>query len=147
MIKAVAGKFAYASVETFQKLKLYFVQASDEHIRLWSIQYAGNGIFNFNRENKGTVTEETHQVQHMIPLLLDFFYDLRVDTFISLGEAAKTIEELKVEDEAAKKVKGESSSQEMLLYGIICPEVFRLSYHLQGKAFERQSFVSLPESD
>lgn len=53
----------------------------DEQIRLWSIQYASNGIFNFYRENKGTVTEEAHQFQYMMPLLLDFFYDLKVNAF------------------------------------------------------------------
>ncbi|RCH89533.1 hypothetical protein CU097_003180 [Rhizopus azygosporus] len=58
-----------------------------------------NSIYDFCRENKGTVTEKAHQVQHMLPLLLGFFHDLKV----SVDETAKIIKELKVEDEAVKK--------------------------------------------
>ncbi|GAN09414.1 hypothetical protein MAM1_0266d08941 [Mucor ambiguus] len=52
MAKSIADYFSHASVETFGKLKLYYVQASDEYLRLWPIQYISNGICKYNREDK-----------------------------------------------------------------------------------------------
>ncbi|GAA5804700.1 hypothetical protein HPULCUR_010203 [Helicostylum pulchrum] len=78
MIKTVADKFDFASADLFKKLKLYFVQASDEYISLWSIQYASNGAYVFNRERKITITEERADVKETLNGLIDFFNLVKV---------------------------------------------------------------------
>ncbi|EPB91546.1 hypothetical protein HMPREF1544_01677 [Mucor circinelloides 1006PhL] len=52
MLKTIADQYKHASVEKLSKLKLYFVQPSGHHIRLWSMQYAKNGPYDFVREEK-----------------------------------------------------------------------------------------------
>ncbi|KAI8046957.1 hypothetical protein BDF21DRAFT_428157 [Thamnidium elegans] len=39
MLNTVADKYHQAICFTFQKIKIYFLQAADKHIRLWSMQY------------------------------------------------------------------------------------------------------------
>ncbi|CEI92208.1 hypothetical protein RMCBS344292_06475 [Rhizopus microsporus] len=63
MLKSVGNRFSRVSPETFQKLNLYFVQASDEHIRLWSAQYASNGIYKFALDDKVEAAEDRQQDQ------------------------------------------------------------------------------------
>ncbi|KAI9258442.1 hypothetical protein EDC94DRAFT_522018, partial [Helicostylum pulchrum] len=72
-IKSVADSFGYASVSSFKKSKLYYLQASDVYIRLWSIQYISNGTYKFNREDKVKIKEDTSNLQEVLVHLLDFF--------------------------------------------------------------------------
>ncbi|KAL4210004.1 hypothetical protein AB4K20DRAFT_1969365 [Rhizopus microsporus] len=64
----VGNRFSRVSPETFQKLNLYFVQASDEHIRLWSAQYASNGIYKFALDDKD---EENNKINSQEVILSD----------------------------------------------------------------------------
>ncbi|KAI8369681.1 hypothetical protein BD560DRAFT_329950 [Blakeslea trispora] len=143
MMKTVADKFSYASVALFQKLKLYFIQASDEHIRLWSIQYVSNGIYSFNREDKVTIIEDESQVQQVLIPLLDFFYHVKT----SLAETSDVLHQLKLQDEENRSSTKDNSSQKTLLSDLICPNVFRLTYNRHGKGFGRQPLISSLESD
>lgn len=138
MMKTVADRFDYASVELFKKLKLYFVQASDEYLRLWSIQYISNGTYKFNGEDKIVVVEDRSHVEQMLPSLLDFFYLVKT----SLAKTCGLLQQLKHQHEQNI----DSNSQQTLLSDIICPKVFRLTYNRHGKGFARQSVISSPES-
>ncbi|KAG2233669.1 hypothetical protein INT48_008459 [Thamnidium elegans] len=71
-------KGLYALLAMLKTLKLYFVQASDEYARLWSIQYASNGVYMFNREHKITITEERVKVEEMLNSLINFFSFVKV---------------------------------------------------------------------
>lgn len=143
MMKAVADKFSYASVQLFQRLKLYFIQASDEYIRLWSIQYVSNGTYRFNREDKVAIMEDKSQVQQVLIPLLDFFYFVKT----SLDETSSLLDQLNHQDEENKCLSPNSNSQQTLLSDIICPKVFRLTYNKHGKGFGRQPVDSSPEND
>ncbi|CEG82877.1 hypothetical protein RMATCC62417_16870 [Rhizopus microsporus] len=57
MLKTVADKYKHASAAEFRTLKLYFVQPNDKHIRLWSMQYARSGLYDFMREEKVSLSE------------------------------------------------------------------------------------------
>ncbi|KAI7905980.1 uncharacterized protein BX663DRAFT_247510 [Cokeromyces recurvatus] len=127
MLKSTADRFSRATLETFRNLKFYFVQASDEHIRLWSAQYASNGIYKFALEDKVEVTEDRQQVQQSSVSLLDFFFNVKT----CLAKTFTVLQKLQREDEENNVV----SSQEVLLPEIICPEIFRLAYNTHGKGF------------
>ncbi|CAO3615038.1 unnamed protein product [Mucor hiemalis] len=71
MLKTVADKYHFASVGEFENLKLYFVQPSDKFIRLWSMQYAKHGLYNFVREKKILVSEDFEQRGDHLESLID----------------------------------------------------------------------------
>lgn len=50
----------------------------DDFIRLWSIQYASNGVYIFNREYKIKITEESAHAVDTAKKLIDFFNLLKV---------------------------------------------------------------------
>ncbi|KAG1034125.1 hypothetical protein G6F43_013459 [Rhizopus delemar] len=135
MLKNIADRFSRASPEAFQKLKLYFIQASgkktNEHIRLWSAQYANNGIYKFVLEDKVEVTEDREQVQRSSVSLLDFFFNVKT----CLAMTFSVLQQLQQEDEENNEV----NSQEVLLSDIICPKIFRLTYNSHGKGFGKQT--------
>lgn len=58
------------------KIRLTFLL--DEYISLWSIQYASNGAYVFNRERKITITEERADVKETLNGLIDFFNLVKV---------------------------------------------------------------------
>ncbi|CEG74360.1 hypothetical protein RMATCC62417_09595 [Rhizopus microsporus] len=39
MLKTIADQYKYASVDVFEQLKIYFVHAADNKIKLWSLSY------------------------------------------------------------------------------------------------------------
>ncbi|KAI9031514.1 hypothetical protein CLU79DRAFT_728870 [Phycomyces nitens] len=65
-------------------------------------------------------------------------------TLTSLAETSETIYLMKLEDEKNRKNK-ESSSQQSLLFDIICPKMFRLSYNIYGNRLVTQSVNSSPK--
>ncbi|KAI8058827.1 hypothetical protein BDF21DRAFT_440876 [Thamnidium elegans] len=144
MSKTIADRFSYASVELFQKLKLYPIQASDKathYLRLWPIQYVSNGTYRFNREDKTVIMEDKSQVQQVLTPLLYFFFYLT-----SLTETSDLLQQLKLQDEENKSFNKDSNSQQTLLSDIICPKIFRLTYNKYGKGFGRQPINSSSES-
>ncbi|KAG1157186.1 hypothetical protein G6F37_006929 [Rhizopus arrhizus] len=91
MLKTIADQYKHASVEEFSKLKLYFVQPSGYHIRLWSMQYAKNGLYDFVREEKILLSED---------------FSTREEQLVSLSrleEIASTIAALKGQHEENEK--------------------------------------------
>ncbi|KAI8058807.1 hypothetical protein BDF21DRAFT_497542 [Thamnidium elegans] len=73
-------------------LETLLLETSDEYARLWSIQYASNGVYMFNREHKITITEERVKVEEMLNSLINFF------SFISLEESFNILQQLKDEN-------------------------------------------------
>ncbi|KAG0822474.1 hypothetical protein G6F29_011884 [Rhizopus arrhizus] len=78
MLKTIADQYKHASVEEFSKLKLYFVQPSGYHIRLWSMQYAKNGLYDFVREEKILRSEDFSTREEQLVSLVNFFLSLKV---------------------------------------------------------------------
>ncbi|KAG0795861.1 hypothetical protein G6F16_010691 [Rhizopus arrhizus] len=78
MLKTIADRYKHASVEEFSKLKLYFVQPSGYHIRLWSMQYAKNGLYDFVREEKILRSEDFSTREEQLVSLVNFFLSLKV---------------------------------------------------------------------
>lgn len=113
MVKTVVDTFPYASVTTFRRLKLFFIQASNADIRLWSIQYDTNGLYKYNREAKVTIKEGIEVGETYVPFL-DFF--LQVQS--SLVETFNVLQELHVGHDEYKTALKSENSQEAFLLGI-----------------------------
>ncbi|KAI8368400.1 hypothetical protein EDC96DRAFT_543489 [Choanephora cucurbitarum] len=113
MLKTVADTYKLASVKQFRRLKLYFVQPSACCIRLWSMQYAKHGIYNFVREDR--------EVQ--LAPLVNFYLNLKNH----LEDAMKAISTLKEQHvKRSKEYDSENCSQAVFLSDIICPKIFKL---------------------
>ncbi|KAF1797067.1 hypothetical protein FB192DRAFT_1402009 [Mucor lusitanicus] len=78
MLKTIADQYKHASIEEFGKLKPYFVQPSGRHIRLWSMQYAKNRLYNFVREKKILLSEDFEESEEQLVSLATFFLSLQV---------------------------------------------------------------------
>ncbi|KAI9031513.1 hypothetical protein CLU79DRAFT_830789 [Phycomyces nitens] len=78
ILKNAADTSIYASDMSFMKLKIYFMHASDEHIRLWSIKYLSNDTYTFNREARVKNLEDKDEVDQSLVPLLDFFFYVKV---------------------------------------------------------------------
>ncbi|KAG1047906.1 hypothetical protein G6F43_009672 [Rhizopus delemar] len=77
MLKTIADMFKYASTDEFKKLKLYFVQISDKYLRLWSMNYSKNGLYDFLREEKIVLSEEFIDRDKHPMSLIKFFLSFR----------------------------------------------------------------------
>ncbi|KAI9258720.1 hypothetical protein EDC94DRAFT_521452, partial [Helicostylum pulchrum] len=138
MLKTIADQYFYGTVETFQKIKLYFLQASNDNIRLWSMEYFQNGMYYFVREAKIKISQGFSQKDKVLADMCKFFYMLK----IYLEETIELLRLLKEEHESID----DSNSQRSSLADIICPEIFSLSYNKHGKGFGGVNIKSSPES-
>ncbi|KAG1463133.1 hypothetical protein G6F46_009645 [Rhizopus delemar] len=112
MLKTIADRYKHASVEEFSKLKLYFVQPSGYHIRLWSMQYAKNGLYDFVREKKILLSEDFNNREEQLVSLVNFFLSLKS----LLEEIENTIAALKRQhEEKERHYDSENNSEDMLL--------------------------------
>lgn len=125
MLKTIADRYRYGTVDTFQQLKLYFLQPSDKYIRLWSMQYFQNGIYYFVRESKVKVSEEFNDKDKTLAELCNFFYMSKV----SMENTFEVLRLLKEEHKAKGKM--ENNSQNCSLLDVICSRLFSLSYNKQ----------------
>ncbi|KAG1495164.1 hypothetical protein G6F47_009136 [Rhizopus delemar] len=115
MLETVAGHYKFAPIEEFRKLKLYFVQPSNKYIRLWSMQYAKHGLYNFVREKKILVGEDFEEREEHLASLVNFFMTLKS----CLEETMKTIAVLKNQHKEKEKCGDSENSQEVLLTDIM----------------------------
>ncbi|KAI9334057.1 hypothetical protein BD770DRAFT_432311 [Pilaira anomala] len=139
MLKTVADKYNHASVEEFSKLKLYLVQPSDRYIRLWSMQYANHGLYNFVREKKILLGKDFVNKSNHVTSLYNFFSTLKG----CLKETMSVISVLKDQhDEREESYDSENNGQELLLSDIICPKIFKLSFNTHGQRFANEHLES-----
>ncbi|KAG1046636.1 hypothetical protein G6F43_010887 [Rhizopus delemar] len=115
MLETVAEHYKFAPIEEFRKLKLYFVQPSNKYIRLWSMQYAKHGLYNFVREKKILVGEDFEEREEHLASLVNFFMTLKS----CLEETMKTIAVLKNQHKEKEKCGDSENSQEVLLTDIM----------------------------
>lgn len=52
MMKGVANRYKHASISNFKNVKVFLIQAYNEHFYLWSMKYVGNDLYCLFRERK-----------------------------------------------------------------------------------------------
>ncbi|KAI8091241.1 uncharacterized protein B0P05DRAFT_526668 [Gilbertella persicaria] len=108
------------------------------------MQYTKHGIYNFVREDKVSIKEDSNDREEQLASLVSFLLNLKV----YLDKTTKAIASLKTEhDEKEKCYDSETNSQLVLLSEIICPDIFKSSFNTHGQHFAQEHFKSSPESD
>lgn len=51
MLKCIADKYSFASVEKFSRVKVFFLHAAETKLHLWSLHYQPDGFFDLWRES------------------------------------------------------------------------------------------------
>jgi hypothetical protein len=55
MCKGIADNYKHASLESFKKQKVFFIQAYNQHVYLWPLFYADENLFCLFREKKAKI--------------------------------------------------------------------------------------------
>ncbi|KAI8334726.1 hypothetical protein BC941DRAFT_356201 [Chlamydoabsidia padenii] len=77
MLKTIADQFEYASIESFEQLKIYFVHVSGDVCHIWSLKYNANGSYLFCREDKAKLHQKFEEKDDHLLSLCNFFGNLK----------------------------------------------------------------------
>lgn len=81
MLKTIAVKYKYASLPTFQNLRILFLHTKDNFLQLWSVSFI-NDIFVFNRYEKCELSLDFEFKSQTISNCLKFSNLIRVSTSV-----------------------------------------------------------------
>ncbi|GAA5809665.1 hypothetical protein MFLAVUS_003077 [Mucor flavus] len=79
MLKQITDSFHKASIDTFSKIKVFFVHAAGASIRLWSLRYEPQGpVFNFWLETTLEIKLDINDKSKCLPGYLNFFWVMKL---------------------------------------------------------------------
>ncbi|CAO3617236.1 unnamed protein product, partial [Mucor hiemalis] len=94
MLKAIADKYSFGSMETFKKLKVFFVHAAEKTVRLWSLRHIPEGpVYELWLEQKYEIDPSFDERAEQVPLSVKFYWALKC----LIDETATNIATLKQE--------------------------------------------------
>ncbi|KAI9304531.1 hypothetical protein BJ944DRAFT_278246, partial [Cunninghamella echinulata] len=130
MMKTIADKHEYATLDSFKKLKLYVIHASEYKCRIWSLSYKKENVFIFCRDDKVVINQNfSEKEDHLLPIV-SFFGNLK-------EKLMGTINQLNVLQSERKNIKRnfryESNTTPILLSKIINPTILRLTQNSDAK--------------
>ncbi|KAF1804089.1 hypothetical protein FB192DRAFT_1088317 [Mucor lusitanicus] len=74
MIKWIADDYRFGSLDTFTKIKAYFIHAEDKWLHLWSVRYRNEGAFDLWLEASAhNLPDESDKVVY-VPRLVQFLW-------------------------------------------------------------------------
>ncbi|KAG1468825.1 hypothetical protein G6F56_003613 [Rhizopus delemar] len=77
MLKCIADDFPFASVEAFSRVKVFFIQAADKRLHLWSVSYKEDGLFDFWRESCLEILSDWDDRMMYLPQLIQFCWNAK----------------------------------------------------------------------
>ncbi|KAG1466888.1 hypothetical protein G6F56_004605 [Rhizopus delemar] len=78
MLKSIADEFPMATVETFQKCKVFFVHGAGENIYLWSLRFEPKGpIYELWLEDTLYIKPDIDDKLDALPRFLNFFWGMK----------------------------------------------------------------------
>ncbi|KAI8097849.1 uncharacterized protein B0P05DRAFT_601512 [Gilbertella persicaria] len=123
MLKNIADDYAFASIEQFLKVKVFFIQAADTELHLWSVCYKKEGIFDLWRECYLQIMPDFQDKQDFVPSLIQFFWQLKHTVEESVSSIASLIEE----HSTTKAKYRYSNERPVLLNEVISPIILKLT--------------------
>ncbi|KAL9553165.1 hypothetical protein MBANPS3_003415 [Mucor bainieri] len=122
MLKCIANDYDHASLNTFEKIKVYFLHAADENLHLWSVSYK-EGIFALWRElNVHIKPDKTDKAAH-VPDFVKFFWSVKC----LLEQTIDDIGTLKREHEEEKTKNIFQEDERATLSDMINPIILKLT--------------------
>ncbi|CEP16965.1 hypothetical protein [Parasitella parasitica] len=123
MLKSIADDYYYASLDSFMRIKVYFLHAADEHLHLWSVSYQEEGIFDLWREAAVRILPSDADKLTHVPSFMQFMWT----TKSLLEKSISDIISLKQEHEKVNIEQAFSETQSPLLSEIINPIILKLT--------------------
>ncbi|CAO3679486.1 unnamed protein product [Rhizopus stolonifer] len=93
MLKCIADKFTFASVEKFSRVKVFFLHAAETKLHLWSVRYHPDGLFDLWRESCLQIQPHFEDRVVFLPQLIKFCWNAKC----LLVQAVNNIAEIKNE--------------------------------------------------
>lgn len=78
MLNSIAYKYCYADVDLFKKLKVYFVHAAGDKVRLWSLNLATAKIYVLNRQRSSQVPVQSYGCKENVMAIVNMMWELKV---------------------------------------------------------------------
>ncbi|KAL7325886.1 hypothetical protein PS15p_208310 [Mucor circinelloides] len=123
MIKCIADDYRFGSVDTFMKIKAYFIHAADERLHLWSVGYRNEGAFDLWREaSVHILPDESDKAVH-IPRFVQFFWN----TKCLVEDSISNIMALKQQHDANSIEHAFSLDEQQSLSDIVNPIILKLT--------------------
>ncbi|KAL9542953.1 hypothetical protein MBANPS3_008347 [Mucor bainieri] len=123
MIKCIADDYRLGSLDTFTKVKVFFIHAADERLHLWSISYNNEGAFDLWRETSiHILPDETDKILY-VPKLVQFLWI----TKSLVEESVGNIMELKQQHDANSIEHQFSVDEQQSLSDIVNPIILKLT--------------------
>ncbi|KAG1141016.1 hypothetical protein G6F37_005338 [Rhizopus arrhizus] len=123
MIKSIADQYEYASVDQFEKVKVFFLNAAGRHLHLWSLSYKKNDLFDLWKESSLLLRPDFDDKQDFVPDLVQFCWSSK----IIIEKSVESIVTLK-QDHSQNKAKCRySSAAPALLSDIVNPIILKLT--------------------
>ncbi|EIE81633.1 hypothetical protein RO3G_06338 [Rhizopus delemar RA 99-880] len=78
MLKCIVDDCLYASIETFTKVKVFFLHAADTELHFWSVCYQKDGMFDFWRETNLKIKPDFGDKCDLVPELIQFCWETKM---------------------------------------------------------------------
>ncbi|KAG0945455.1 hypothetical protein G6F57_003976 [Rhizopus arrhizus] len=128
MIKSIADQYEYASVDQFEKVKVFFLNAAGRHLNLWSLSYKKNDLFDLWKESSLLLRPDFDDKQDFVPDLVQFCWSSK----IIIEKSVESIVALK-QDHSQNKAKCRySSAAPALLSDIVNAIILKLTKEEDG---------------
>ncbi|KAI8144736.1 hypothetical protein BJV82DRAFT_57723 [Fennellomyces sp. T-0311] len=143
MLKTIADRFRYASFKVFSRLKLYFLHAHTEHIRLWSISCPEPRVFLMMREDKCTVPVDSNDDPKVLLDYIGFSWTFKE----RLENTLKVLSDL---EKSNSKVMAEMAYDDLPedrdLSCLVKPHIVKVTERLHAPYFTHDGPYSLPSN-
>ncbi|RCH97838.1 hypothetical protein CU097_014689 [Rhizopus azygosporus] len=108
MLKEIASTYNFARIECFYKLRVYFVQAANKSLYLWSLRYLEGDVYEMWREEKIEVDDNFNNKDSIVPMI-QFLWNLK-------GRLEDMVEHLNiVQKKTMRKTRKDTASLEKRL--------------------------------
>ncbi|KAG1558248.1 hypothetical protein G6F49_004678 [Rhizopus delemar] len=123
MLKTIADQYKYASVDVFEQLKIYFVHAADNKIKLWSLSYQDE-VFHFWREGVLNIEPKFEDKEMYQQDAINYYWTFKC----KLEETLDIIKKIQVSHKSnIKKNRYNSGETPKSLSEIINPSIIKLT--------------------
>ncbi|KAI8094242.1 hypothetical protein BDF21DRAFT_394702 [Thamnidium elegans] len=77
MLNSIAYKYCYADIKLFKKLKIYFIHAAGDKIRLWSFNLATSKLYVLNLQRSSKIPIHAKDSQENLTAIVNMMWELK----------------------------------------------------------------------
>lgn len=78
MLDSIAYNYCYADLELFKELKVYFIHAVGDKIRLWILNLATSKLYVLNCQRSSTISMHAKNSKESLEVIVNMMWELKV---------------------------------------------------------------------